>query len=288
MTELGRLLDEAWRVRRENFPPEIYFDNPTRTLSVSVTGTRCALNCAHCGRRYLASMTPVWEASSRIGRYTSALISGGCDATGRVPVAEHIGQIAPLASGRRLNWHVGFISPQEAEAIAPYVDVVSFDFVGDDETIAEVYGLDRTVEDYLRTLRMLRRRFKVVPHVTIGLRCGRLGHERRALELLAEQGVDGLVLLVLIPTEGTRYAGCEPPAPEEAARILAEARILLPQTPIALGCMRPHGPYRRRLDPLAVRAGVNRIVSPSPSALEEARKRGLKVIRAWECCAFDL
>lgn len=288
MSRLDALLEEAWRIRKERFPDVIYFDYPLRTLSISVTGTRCALNCAHCGGRYLASMKPIWEALNCPDSVSSLLISGGCDKEGRVPVAAHLEEIKTLAPGRRLNWHVGFISEEEADAIAPYVDAVSFDFVGDDETIAEVYGLARTVQDYVETLRMLKGKFKVVPHITIGLRGGKLGHERKALEILAQEGIEGLVFIVFVPTPGTRYAVCHPPLPEEVAALIAEARALLPGVPIALGCMRPHGVYRERLDPLAVRAGVNRIVSPARTAWSEARRLGLRVERAEECCVFDL
>lgn len=288
MSKLDELLEEAWRIRRAHFPDVIYFDQPFRTLSVSVTGTRCALNCAHCGGHYLASMKPIWEASTCASSVSSILISGGCDKEGRVPVVAHLEEIKALAPGHRLNWHVGFISEEEADAIAPYVDVVSFDFVGDDETIAEVYGLQRTVRDYVNTLRMLRGKFRVVPHITVGLRRGELGHERKALHILAEEGIDGLVFIVFTPTPGTRYAHCPPPSAEEVATIVAEARLLLPDTPIALGCMRPHGKHRELLDPMAVRAGVNRIVAPSHTGVAEARRLSLRVEHTEECCVFDL
>ena len=49
-----------------------------------------------------------------------------------------------MPPGRRLNWHVGLIDEPTPAAIAPYVDVISFDVVGDRQTIREVYGLDAT------------------------------------------------------------------------------------------------------------------------------------------------
>ena len=52
-----------------------------------------------------------------------------------MPVASHLDQVERLRQGRVMNWHVGLIGKAEADAIAPYVDVISFDFVGDDETI---------------------------------------------------------------------------------------------------------------------------------------------------------
>jgi len=185
-----------------------------------------------------------------------------------------------------MNWHVGFISEAEMAAIAPLVDVVSFDFVGDDITIHQVYGLDRSVEDYVVTYRLLRRYARTLPHVTIGLRGGELGHELPAFERLQECGADGLVLLVFIPTPGTRYADRRPPAPEAVADLLAEARLRFPDIPLYLGCMRPQGLYRDRLDPLAVRAGVNAIVSPSRPARQLAADLGLATHSIRECCVF--
>jgi hypothetical protein len=232
-------------------------------------------------------MIPIEQALARVAASPSCLISGGSDAQGRVPVTAHLDEVAALARGRRLNWHVGLIEEAEMDAIAPYVDTISFDFVGDDATIHEVYGLDRTVEDYIRTYRGLQRRFRVVPHLTVGLRGGALGHERPALQLLRSlPAFDSLVFLVLIPTAGTTYANRQPPAIAAVAEIIAEGRLLFPDRQIALGCMRPHGEYRADLDALAVRAGVNRIVSPARSAVQLAAELGLKATERTECCVF--
>jgi uncharacterized radical SAM superfamily protein len=142
------------------------------------------------------------------------------------------------------------------------------------------------VEDYVETYRLLRRYARTLPHITIGLRGGELGHELPALELLLELGADGLVLLVFIPTPGTRYAGCAPPAPAAVADIMAEARLRFPDVPLYLGCMRPKGTYRNELDPLAVRAGMNVVVSPSRPARELAAELGLSARKMRECCVL--
>jgi uncharacterized radical SAM superfamily protein len=65
------------------------------------------------------------------------------------------------------------------------------------------------------------------------------------------------------------------------------ARRKLPDTPIHLGCMRPGGRYRRELDPLAVRAGVNKIVNPAPAAVQLAAEFGLSVRWENECCVIQ-
>jgi len=289
MSELASsLLDDklarAWQVRCANFPSEITWSYPLDTAVLSLTGEQCALDCAHCGGHYLSGMRPIWEVEP--DGSTSCLISGGCDAKGRVPVLAHLDRVRAWRPGRTMVWHVGFVSEAELETIAPLVDVISFDFVGDDATIREVYGTDRTVDDYVETYRLLRRAARTLPHVTVGLRGGGLGHELPALELLGDLGADGLVILVFIPTPGTRYAHRQPPSPPVVADFLAEARLRFPDVPLYLGCMRPRGSYRDHLDPLAVRAGFNVIVNPSRPARQQAAHLGLTEHRIRECCVL--
>lgn len=275
---------EAWKVRHLHHPPIIRFDRPTMTVPVSLTGSSCALRCAHCGGRYLQHMRPIWDVQPDGAR--SCLISGGCDPAGRVPVTAHLEKVARLRQGRRLNWHVGLIGEEELRLIAPYVDVISFDMVGDAETAREVYGLELTLDDYLRTFDLLRRYTPVVPHLTIGLRGGRLSGERAVLRALEGRKPEALIFLVLIPTEGTAFVSCKPPALNEVAELLLEARLTLPETRLLLGCMRPHGLYRQKLDELAIRAGLNGIVNPTLNAERLAAELGLRVIWGEECCAL--
>ena len=284
MINLEEKLARAWKVRRANFPDEITWSYPLDTAVLSLTGRQCALDCAHCGGHYLGGMRPIWEAEP--DGSTSCLISGGCDPTGRVPVLAHLDAVRAWRTDRTQKWHLGVVTEGEMQTLAPLVDTVSFDFVGDDETIREVYGMDRTVEDYVETYRLLRRHARTLPHITLGLRGGELGHELPALELLQELGADGLVLLVFIPTPGTRYADCAPPAPAVVADFMAEARVRFADVPIYLGCMRPKGTYRNELDPLAVRAGMNVVVSPSRPARELAAELGLSARKMRECCVL--
>jgi uncharacterized radical SAM superfamily protein len=284
MSDLDAKLARAWTARRAHFPDEITWSYPLDTAVLSLTGEQCALDCAHCGGHYLGGMRPIWEVEP--DGSTSCLISGGCDPSGRVPVLVHQNRVRAWRQGRTMNWHVGFVSEAEMEAIAPLVDVVSFDFVGDDATVREVYGTDRTVDDYVETYRLLRRHARTLPHVTIGLRGGALGHELPAFELLQDLSADGLVILVFIPTPGTRYADRQPPSPAAVADLLAEARLHFPSIPLYLGCMRPKGSYRDQLDPLAVQAGFNVVVSPSRPARQLAVGLGLTTHQIRECCVL--
>ncbi len=279
---------EAWEARRRHHPLTIRFDRPTRTLPVSVTGPQCALQCAHCGGRYLRHMRPVEEVASSgaLDGATSLLISGGCDAAGRVPVLERLEAVRRLGTGRRLNWHLGLVDEATMRAVAPLADVVSFDVVGDADTAREVYGLDAGLDDYIATLRMVRRHARVVPHITVGLRGGRLSGEMAAVSALAAEGVEALVFIVLIPTEGTAFAGCAPPAVADVADVLLGARLRLPRARLTLGCMRPHGAYRQAVDEVAVRAGLNGIVNPTRDAERVAEELGLAVTWGDECCGL--
>ncbi len=272
----------------QHHPAVIHFDRPTQTLPISLTGAHCGLQCAHCGGHYLGHMQPIEAVQAPAVR--SLLISGGCDPTGRLPLVEHAGAVAALREGRRLNWHVGArIGKDELEAIRPLVDVISFDIVGDAATAREVYGLDLSLTHYLDTLAMLRRQVPVVPHLTIGLRGGRLSGEFAALAALAtlEPELEALILIALIPTQGTAYADRQPPAVDEVADVFLRARIALPRTRLYLGCMRPYGAYRQAVDRAAVRAGLNGIVNPTHGAEQLACERGLEIVWGQECCALE-
>lgn len=265
-------------------PTTIRFMRPSSTVPVSLTGPQCALQCAHCGGRYLEHMQPIWDV--RLDNAKSCLISGGCDMHGRVPVTEHLGTVATLKDGRRLNWHVGFVDQNDLDEITPYVDVISFDVVGDAATAREVYGLDVGLDDYIDTLRLLMGAAPVVPHITIGLYAGQIRGEYAALEAMRSLNVSRLILIVFIPTARTRYADCAPPALGEVGDLLTYARQILPDTALYLGCMRPHGRYRQTLDTLAVESGLNGIVNPTRAAEKAASTAGLTVVWGDECCAL--
>ena len=283
------LIEMGWAVRDKNFPSEIYFDFPVKTESISLTGANCALNCAHCGGHYLKGMTDIKNLSDREPfelNFTSALISGGCTSKGKVPFWNKIDLLKELRKNIRLNFHVGLVDEEEIRLLKDLADVVSFDFVGDEETIHEVYGLPYKIADYIQVYQELRKNVRVIPHVTLGLRGGTWSGEEKALKILQSNGVDALVLNVLIPTTGTLYEDKSPLDLEEVIRFIANARLRFPNTPLILGCMRPKGNYRQKLDQAAVALGINRIVMPTPKARKLAEDMGLKLKRGEECCAL--
>ena len=285
------LIRRAWEARKKHFTDEIWFDFPSLTESITLTGQACALNCAHCGGHYLKGMRSVSDMKvdgsldSNL-TFRSALVSGGCTIEGKVPFEEHLEFLYDLKQSVRLNFHVGLLDGKEISLLKGLADVVSFDFVADRETIQEVYGLKQGPEDYRRVYVGLREVVPVIPHLTLGLRGGKWGGEERALDALQELGFTGLVFNVFIPTPGTRYALRQPLPVEEVVRFLAKARVRFPDVPLALGCMRPKGKYRQVLDEAAVSLGLNRLVMPTPRARRRAEELGLRVIKGEECCAL--
>jgi lipoyl synthase len=284
---LEEMLDRSWQVRRSFFPDWIEFAIPNRTMAVTVTGNECQLCCAHCGGRYLERMTPLKAAlKSDPGKVKSYLISGGCDRQGRVPLLEHQSELKDLASRGSLNLHAGLVGREEAKSLGKLASVVSFDLIGDDETIDGVYGLPFKVKDYLRSYRYLQRYTRVVPHICIGLNAGQIKGEYEALRFLQSEAVEAISLIIFRPTAGTAFSAASPPPPEEVARLMVTARLMFPRVPLYLGCMRPGGCYRETVDLMAIRAGFNKIVLPAPAARLKAAELGLAITFSEECCSL--
>lgn len=264
----------------------IRFIRPRQTVAVSVTGGECHLDCAHCGGHYLRQMTPLAQLDDASREASSWLVSGGCGSDGCVPLADHLERLRELKGSKKYNMHVGLIRREHIPGVAALADRISFDFVGDDATIRDVFGLDRTAEDYADCYRELRRYAPVTPHVCLGLRGGELHGEEQALLRLRQLGADSLTLIVFTPTPGTRFADCSPPPLAAVGDLLRQARAMFPDIPVQLGCMRPGGRYREELDRLAVAAGLDAIVQPSPGARRLAEELGLSVTWGEECCGL--
>jgi len=277
-----------WQVRQENFAPILFISRPQNTESISVTGTCCALKCAHCGGHYLYQMTDLSNIKTKEDiKGTSCLISGGCNLSGKVQIMPYLETLKSIKGNCRYNFHTGLLSETEIKAMAPLADVVSFDFLGDIATIQDTLKLNKTVEDYINCYRLLRKYcVNVAPHICIGLHGGKMGGEYEAVKVLKELGLEQLVFIVLIPTPETEYAKVEPPALEEVIKFLTWARQELPTTPLTLGCMRPGGKYRAALDLAAVECGINGIVQPVRAAVKKAEELGLTIKENKECCVL--
>jgi uncharacterized radical SAM superfamily protein len=78
-----------------------------------------------------------------------------------------------------------------------------------------------------------------------------------------------------------------PPPPDTVGRIIAIAKLMYPDVPVSLGCVRPGKAYRRAIDAAAIRAGATKIAVPSLGAKKAAEELGLK-IKDFEqmCCGL--
>jgi uncharacterized radical SAM superfamily protein len=299
--------DESWR----RFGKRIFFyapgfmhysnryfrSSPSSFPSISITGSYCSLNCDHCGGKILKTMIPAETPSKLINvcldlkrrGALGCLISGGCLPNGSVPIGRFIDAISEVK--RRLGFtivvHTGLIDFETAKRLKEAgVDAVSIDIIGSNETIREIYHLNASVEKYAETLKVLEQvGIPFTPHVLIGLHYGNMRGEFEALKMISRHNPSALILIVFFPIKGTKMEFIKPPSPKTILNVIVEARLMMPNIPIVLGCARPKGYHRTLTDILAVEAGINAIAFPSNEAIEKAEKLGLEIIFSEVCCS---
>lgn len=249
---------------------QIEFVYPEKTHVVSVTGTKCDLNCKHCNGIFLKHMFPVDSQHNK----KSVLVSGGFNHKGELPLTiEHLEKLKEY----KLNIHSGLVDEKKAKLIGKYAEVVSFDFPASNKVIKDVYGLNKTMNDYIKSYKLLKIHCNnIVPHLCIGLG----GNELKAIQLLGNIGFDEIVFLVLIPNKNFENVPIE-----HVVRLVKKTKKLYPNKKISLGCMRPGGKYRRELD-IKVLPYVNKIVKPASNAVRFAAENKYKIIEKDECCVF--
>lgn len=300
------LFRQAWAAAREHHGNEVTFylpgmirwgDRRGRYPAVSITGRSCALQCDHCRGRLLEPMIPAgspeaWrEKALRLaGRGVHGiLVSGGADAEGRLPWKRFAPSLRRIVreTGIRLTAHAGFPDAEDAGLLkGAGVRQALIDVMGDDETARRVYHLP-SLFTVTRSLDALAGSGPdLAPHIVAGLYHGRIRGEPRALEILRDYAPAVLVVVVLTPLPGTPMASVPSPRPLEVARLIARARILLPDVPLSLGCERPRNREGTALEILALMAGVNRMAVWSEEALLEARRLGLTPRFQETCCSL--
>lgn len=271
--------------------------SPLEFPSVSITGTVCALKCKHCDGRVLGTMIPATTPETLLavcrkikekgGR--GCLISGGCQPNGSVPLHRFLHAIKQIKDelGLTLVIHTGLVDDEMAKALADArIDAALLDIIGSQETIEELYNLNVSVDAYEASLKALSESgIPFVPHVLVGLHYGALKGELTALEMISRHRPHGVVIIALTPLKGTPISDVLPPPAEDIAWVLAKARLMMPDTPIALGCMRPKGAHRRKTDVLAVRAGVNAIAFPVAEAMDLAESMSMHLKYSTLCCS---
>jgi len=274
-----------------------YRPDPNRFPTISVTGTGCALNCKHCEAKVLETMhaaeTPakLYAVAERLTQKgaVGCLVSGGCLQDGSVPLKPFIPSIRRIKQelGLTVFVHTGIVDAATAEALKQAdVDAALIDVIGDDETVHEVCNLNATASDYENALNAMHAAgLTVVPHVIVGLSGGKLKGEFHALQMIAQTEPSAVVIIAFMPIRGTAMAHVKPPTPAVIARVTATARLMFPDTPIALGCMRPKGKQHAETDVLALKAGADAIAFPSEEAIKYAERQGYRRSFSSYCCA---
>ncbi len=304
----SKLLEKAWTISRSLFGnvlsahiPGLFVVNGRRGgyRAVSITGDNCELKCDHCKGMLLKSMHHVKDGKSlrKLGHEAHSrgdkgiLISGGCDREGRLPWHTFLDDIRYLKTHTDLTItvHAGIVDADTARELkAAGIDQALLDIIGDDATASRIFHLRNGIKPIIMTLENLTKvGISTVPHIIFGLHYGEEKGERASLEMLGNYLIEKYVVVVLMPLSGTPMALVKPPQVERVADFLAEARIRYPRLKAALGCARPRGNYKKRLDLLAVKAGVNAIAIPSDEALEYASQRGLTIVTREWCCSLD-
>jgi uncharacterized radical SAM superfamily protein len=274
-----------------------YRSSPTDFPTISVTGKGCALNCKHCGGLVLETMYPVksseelFELCVRLKKKGAlgCLISGGCLPGGSVPFDKFIDGITRVKRdlGLTILVHTGIIDETTALALAEAkVDSALVDIIGSNNTIKEICNLNITVDDYSLSLKALQASgVSFVPHVIVGLHYGRLKGELQALQTIRNYRPSALVIIAFMPIHATEMEKIDPPKPAEIAKVIASARVMFPDTPLVLGCMRPKGRHRVETDIMAIRAGVDAIAFPTEEAVRFAQRNGKQVAFSSLCCS---
>lgn len=306
---LKRVGEESWRVfgKRIKFyaPSFIHYktpylsSNPTSFPAISITGGLCSLRCKHCEGRILESMTSaktpieLLDLCLKLKRAGSkgCLITGGCLPNGSIPLRKFTSVIKKIVEelGLEVVIHTGLLNHELAEELSEAgVSAALIDVVGSNETIREVLHLPtKRVSDYEESLKALREAgVPVIPHVVVGLHYGKLLGEFNALKIISRYDPAAVIIIVFTPIVGTPMEGVKPPDPEGVIEVIAYARKLMKRKPIALGCMKPGGEYRVKLEELAVKAGVNAVAFPSFETIQLAESIGLETSFSRECCSL--
>jgi len=267
----------------------------------SITAGGCALMCDHCEARILEPMLPAIKPEmldQKVRQLIETeglqgfLLSGGSNKRNEIrysrfyPVVEKLKRDFPHL---RIAIHTALTDEAGAKEMASAgVDVAMLDIIGAEETIREVYHLDRPVDDFEATLEALcSTSMQISPHIVIGLHYGQILGEANALDILSRHPTHALVLVVIMPfyaKPGTFVT----PDTLDVGRIFLEARRRLPDRQVLLGCARPPGMHKRVTDAYAVMAGLDGIAFPADGAVAVADTIGRPFHQAHACCSIKL
>jgi lipoyl synthase len=268
----------------------------------SVTGSACALNCDHCQAKILEPMISATNPAELDRKVRDLvflkdlrgfLLSGGSNRRNEVPYDRYYSVVEKLKRDfpyLRIAVHSALLDERRARRMeAAGVDVAMMDVIGAQETIRDVYHLDRSVADFEATLAALSTtKMDVVPHIVVGLHYGRLLGEENALDIVSRHKVAALILVVVTPI----YAPADRPfatiSTDDVAKVLVAARQRIDHAPVQLGCVRPAGRHKLITDAYAVMAGFDGIAYPAEGIVALARAVGRPIEQEHACCSIAL
>lgn len=265
----------------------IFYRPCPSVMPVSITGSRCELDCPHCKGKYLSGMAKATMPPDLVRSFLAAkgagakriLITGGFTRAGRLPVEPMLSAIeeGKKRTGLGISMHAGLIDNSLMKRLrAAGVDTLLMDVVGSQETIESYLCGGWRVEDYRLVLRAAKENFQLLaPHVLIGIDRGNVKGEYVALDLIAEVKPGACALLVLMngdtPDEG------------EVRKVMEYAREKI-KSHLTLGCMRGKGRARTAYEMAAISLNFDGIANPSQEGMEYARKEGIDCVRSDDCC----
>ena len=265
--------------------------------ALSITGGDCVLGCDHCQGAILNRMIYTKSPEQLVSQCRllaakgnhGVLISGGCNAEGRLPWGRFVRAIQKIKAETKLfiSVHSGLVDDLDAFRLKQAgVDQALINVIGDDETFKTVchvpFGVNR-IEAAMASLQ--RAKIPIVPHIVCGVRYGKTRGEKNAVAMISRFKLQQVVIVSLMPIPSTRMEKARPPLPEAVADIIAEVRFAMPHTLISLGCARQRG--NSRMEVMAIEAGVNRLALPSEKAVEKAVAYGLNIRYQKTCCSVS-
>ena len=267
----------------------------------SITGGACGLNCDHCQKKILEPMIPATNPDAldeHVRRLVATeglngfLLSGGSNKKNEIAYSRYM----PVVEGLKRDFpdlkvavHSALLDETRARELeSAGVDTVMMDVIGAEETIRDVYKLDRPVEDFEATLAALSATsMEVTPHIVIGLHYGEILGEASALDMVSRHDIAALVLVVIMPFYA-KPGTFKTPHTSDVGRIFLEARERLPDRQVLLGCARPPGMHKRVTDAYAIMAGLDGIAFPADGAVSVAHTIGRPFEQAHSCCSIKL
>lgn len=267
----------------------------------SITAGACALNCDHCQAKILEPMIPATSPAMldqkvrdliMLQDLQGFLLSGGSNRRNEIKYEKYY----PIVEGLKRDFpdlkiaiHSALLDERRAKMMeSAGVDTAMMDVIGAQETIRDVYHLERSVDDFEQTLAALcSTSMEVVPHIVIGLHYGQIVGEANALDIVSRHPIHSLVLVVIMPFYAKAGTFVTPDT-SDVGRIFLEARARLPEKQVLLGCARPPGMHKRVTDAYAVMAGLDGIAFPADGTVAVANAINRTYHQEHACCSIKI